>query len=448
MGGSQSYDVVPTSTWPGATGQSDSWGQLYVPWRDSSGNLWLYGGGIDANGNPGFVGALFKMAPSANYEDISWSLERGSLTINDSACEYGTAGVWGTQGVAAKANMPSGRRGEATWTDSQGNFWLFGGVGCPNGSNGTPAMNDLWKYSPTTGEWTWISGPSTIADGGVGVDDGNPGVYGTRGVAASANIPGGREDATTWTDSSGNLWMFGGYGCDGSGNCGVLLDDLWKFDPATSEWTWVSGSQTSTEANPAVYGTKGVAAATNTPGSRYFAAGWADSSGNLWLYGGAGEENWLDDLWKYDPTTEDWTWMGGHNTQGLFPAVYGTKGTAAATNTPGSRVNFAHCSDSTGNLWLFGGDVVGGQGNDLWKYSPATGEWTWMAGSSTVYTDSQADPGEYGTEGVAAAANTPPARSNSVCWFDSSGNLWLFGGSEANDQTGLSDLWYYQIVQQ
>ena len=32
------------------------------------------------------------------------------------------------------------------------------------------------------------------------------------GVASVSNIPGGRFGAATWTDFTGNLWIFGGNG--------------------------------------------------------------------------------------------------------------------------------------------------------------------------------------------------------------------------------------------
>jgi len=37
-----------------------------------------------------------------------------------------------------------------------------------------------------------------------------PGIYGTLGSPASGNMPGARKNAATWTDSSGNFWLFGG----------------------------------------------------------------------------------------------------------------------------------------------------------------------------------------------------------------------------------------------
>jgi hypothetical protein len=53
----------------------------------------------------------------------------------------------------------------------------------------------------------------------------------------------------------------------------------------TAEWTWVSGSNISRQ--PGIYGTQGVADSSNVPGARAGAASSRDSSGKLWLFGGA-----------------------------------------------------------------------------------------------------------------------------------------------------------------
>jgi N-acetylneuraminic acid mutarotase len=96
---------------------------------------------------------------------------------------------------------------------------------------------------------------------------------------------GRRYDASSWIDTAGNLWMFGGYGYDGQETSGSL-NDLWKFNPSTNAWTWVSGSTANGVSG--VYGTKGVASVNNFPGARQEAATWIDSGGNLWLMGGYG----------------------------------------------------------------------------------------------------------------------------------------------------------------
>ena len=199
------------------------------------------------------------------------------------------------------------------------------------------------------------------------------GYYGTLGTAGSTNTPGAQDSAVSWSDESGNLWLFGGSGYDANAVYGDL-NDLWKFDPnlgTKGEWTWMGGSSTvPTGCNiiqicglSGVYGTPGTAAATNIPGGRNAAVSWSDASGNFWLFGGAGFDSTgtdviLNDLWKFDPklgTNGEWAWMGGSSTSSQS-GVYGALGMAASTNIPGGRYSAVSWSDTSGNLWLFGGD--------------------------------------------------------------------------------------------
>jgi len=267
--------------------------------------------------------------------------------------------------VAAGANVPGGRTAAATWTDASGNLWLFGGEGYD--STGTYGwLNDLWKYSPSSGQWTWVVGPTTTQV---------PGVYGTQGVAAPTNIPGARGYESTWTDASGNLWLFGGVGYDYTTSNYFYFNDSWEYSPSTGEWTWASGSNTVNATG--VYGTQGVAAATNVPGARAGGATWKDASGNLWLFGGywqngnGSSSSYFGDVWKYSPSSGQWTWVGGSSIADA-KGIYGVEGVAAASNVPGARNTSATWMDASGNLWLFGGggyDSTGAFGdlNDLWK---------------------------------------------------------------------------------
>ena len=348
-----------------------------VSWIDSSNNLWLFGGGgYDSAGNQGILNDLWEFSPTSKQ----WTWMGGSNVRNGNA-------VYGTQGVAAAANVPGARSGAVSWTDRSGNFWLFGGGGFDaNGNLGN--FNDLWEFSPSNKQWTWVSGSNTVNANGV---------YGTLGSGSAANVPGARESAVSWTDSSGNLWLFGGYGSDSTGGPAASeydLNDLWEFSPSSKEWTWMSGtSAVSTVAPgvatcvPGVYGTEGTAAAANVPGGRNSANSWIDASGNLWLFGGlgcdaSGTTGSLNDLWEFSATSKTWTWQNGSNSVGAPQGgtggpsgVYGTEGTAAATNTPGGRDGAATWVDPSGNLWLFGGnghDSTGAPGllNDLWSYTP------------------------------------------------------------------------------
>jgi hypothetical protein len=385
-----------------------------------------------------------------------WVWNGGNPTNTD-------AGVYGTLGTAASTNLPGGREGGVSWTDAAGNLWLFGGIGYDS-TDSEGYLNDLWQYKPSTGEWTWMNGSSA---------SGTTSTYGTLGVAAAANTPGGRYDAMSWTDGAGNLWLFGGYGLSVGGgssdeNQGAL-NDLWKYNPATNLWTWIGGYQAAEMVG--VYGTQDVAAAANQPGARASAITWVDKSGNLWLFGGDGyishfdgsgytnQVGALNDLWKYSTASGLWTWVSGSSNDIDDAGVYGTLGTPAAGNVPGARIGSVSWTDASGNLWLFGGETYLGlaqeggpnykPNNDLWRFNTTSSLWTYMSGSTTP--DTAGAYGIYGTKGVPAAANVPTARDSSVSWVDAAGNFWLFGGNvyavvtlgTPAITTQIDDVWEY-----
>jgi hypothetical protein len=49
--------------------------------------------------------------------------------------------------------------------------------------------------------------------------------------------------------------------------------------------------------------------------------------------------------------------------------------------------------------------------------------------------------GTYGTQGVAAPGNVPPARAATFLWIDSDRDLFLFGGDGVNGAE--NDLWKF-----
>jgi hypothetical protein len=427
-------------------------------WIDSNGNLWLFGGqnydpallddGSYQIYHSGFLNDLWEFSPTTQQ----WTWMGGGSGEDQS-------GVYGTLGVAAAANFPGARSGAASWTDRSGNFWLFGGEGYDANYGESGFLNDLWKYNPTTGQWTWVSGASTLGNTSSACQ---PGIYGTLGSGAGGNIPGGRADALGWTDQSGNRWLLGGMGCDAAGNFGAL-NDLWQINASTQAWVWMSGSSTMTREDAqgdyglnGVYGSLGQAAQNNVPGGRYEGTLWIDASGNLWVFGGQGYDStgtlgFLNDLWEFNPSSRQWTWMGGSNSVpsatggvGGQPGVYGALGVAAASNVPGGRSGASNWADGSGIFWLLGGggrdsNDSYGDLNDLWAFNPSSSAWTWMAGGDTIL-----QPGAYGTLGVPSGVNLPGGRSAASSWNDSSGNVWILGGQgyDAGQNFGmLNDLW-------
>ena len=166
-----------------------------------------------------------------------------------------------------------------------------------------------------------------------------------------------------WADTSGNIWLFGGFGLDsvGTGNAGpppagAILNDLWEYNISTKQWVWVSGSNLANQTGN--YGAEATSnlstgAAGNFPGSRWGAVGWADANSNLWLIGGWGygtsttdPTGFLNDIWEYQHSSGQWIWWKGisnanQNTVFAAAAIPGADGVLFVNNvvrrTPRSR---------------------------------------------------------------------------------------------------------------
>jgi hypothetical protein len=201
-------------------------------------------------------------------------------------------------------------------------------------------------------------------------------------------------------DKDGNFWLFGGYVDDGGGytggvNINLFLNDLWKYNPNDNTWTWVSGSAFNLDdpnSGNDVYGIKGKPSVNNIPGARSLSVGWMDQSGNFWLFGGmtgdvsnyqdtgkAWSTHELNDLWRYNPKDNIWTWVSGSNTA-EEDATYGTKGIPSRSNIPGAGYGFIGWSDINGNFCLFSSNL-----KELWKYNLKDNTWAWVSGSKTIY---------------------------------------------------------------
>jgi gliding motility-associated-like protein len=348
-------------------------------------------------------------------------------------------GVYGTKGVGSMDNTPGARYNYGSLTDKEGNFWLFGGYGVDEGGN-LGQLSDLWKFVVNSGEWVWIHGGNTTFE---------KGHYIEIGVSHPNNEPGSRSGSPCWSDSSDNLWMFGGW----SQEYARAVNDLWKFDIVKGEWTCVSIDKS------ANYGLKGISSPANIPGSRHHAITWTDSLDHFWMFGGRGFVEveystvlgFLNDLWMFNKETYEWTWVGGSNEQNQNGS-FGSLGIANETNIPPSRMFATGWQDSEGKIWVFGGmgpkeEEIATFINDFWQYNPVTNLWTWMGGSKEI-----GKPGNYGSKGVGSTNNIPGARSGAIGWTDLSGNLWLFSGSGATGEGpiepghaySLNDLWMFE----
>jgi hypothetical protein len=375
------------------------------------------------------------------------------------------SGQWVWMGGSSSPNQagsygafpfPGSRSGATTWTDGNGNFWLFGGVGYD--ANGvTGILNDLWVFNPTTQMWTWMSGSNAF-----GTNPFVPGVYGTVGHADPANMPGGRSQAASWVDSSGNLWLFGGQGTYTSTDNSVQLNDLWEFNPTNSVWTWWGGTEDSPVSSPVP----------TIPAGRFGPYSWSDADGNFMLFGGqtacvgcapgdSCPSCFLNDLWQFNPTTTQWTLMSGSANGVVKPGQYGVLGYDAPANYPGNRAGGVRWTDSGGEEWFFGGSGIDkysaiGILNDLWRYNPADEQWAWMSGDTFEGYPTSVDNfgvstywisnSSFGTPGLSTVTGHPGGRLGATNWIDALGNFWEFGGTGLDGirvYGSLNELWEY-----
>jgi N-acetylneuraminic acid mutarotase len=326
-------------------------------------------------------------------------------------------GYYSAAGVTDIRNNPGGREYAATWSYNN-KLYLFGGRGIGGVGSGVGMLNDLWVFDSATNNWTFLKGSSVI--------DQMPD-YGTMGVEASTNIPSGRTGCVTWV-YGGKLYLLGGSGKDQAG-AGGALNDFWVYDPITNNWTWLAGSVLIYGTGS--YGTINVPAASNYPPATRGAVSWT-YEGKFYMFGGNNSSGNVNAMWVYDPVTTYWTWIKGSSTLDA-PGSYGAIGVTTASNVPWSRSNaIAWLCGS--KFYVFGGIPSGGVINDLWRYDPATNNWTLLKGSNVFN-----DTGYYGIMNVASSINSPACRNGSASW-SLNGYLYLYGGSDRDD------LWRFDTV--
>lgn len=413
-----------------------------------------------------------------------------------------TNGNYGIMGVPSLSNEPAPRYACASWTDTAGNFWVYSGNSLKNLANG---QNDMWRFDPQTLMWTWMNGspdgttqpwsgnigaydslytPGSLNYGmftwvtpdnhlwlyggfllsaqaasaalwqydpainqwafmgNFGSSNNNGPVYGTMGVGDSTTIPGARQESNcAWTDSSGNLWLFGGQGSYGQD----ALGDMWEYNVSTGIWTWMGGSS---EANSAgKYGIIGQSSDTIYPAARWTNLFWKDNTGDFWVAGGTqyAVNEMYQDIWKFDPKTLQWTWVKGSDSPDT--AMIGSNCTPDTLDKEGGRYEnravWKICDDLIINYEGYRDCVNQSEEvNDLWAYQVSRNEWikinTWPS-----------FPGLYGTQGTGTAGTFPVTRSGAAGFKDKDNNLWMFGGLGYNLQGEggfyYNDLWKYVL---
>lgn len=439
-------------------------------WLDNESNLWVMSTGSNANHES--ISELWKYDRNIHQ----WTFVKGSTS---------PLGIYGNKGVSDETCFPGSRYGAVTWVDHNGNFWLFGGNGKSSETTGDGFgdLSDLWMFNPNLKTWTWMAGDKihnftafndqpAMRAGAIGwIDNDNnlwlmggiqnyfgwrnelwkysiatnhwtmvrgnlpsissrmAPVYGEKGIPSPANTPGGISNAVTWTDSVNNLWLYGGNMVtpEGVQSYTENANTVWKYNIASDQWTWVAGNKDFHK--PAVYGQLGVASPDAHPGNRSSPFWAADKNGNIFLYGGIVNKNVDEygpaaDLWKFDISTLQWTWLSGTR-QLDQPAVYGQRWSSHFGNTPGGRSNGILWVPNDGEIYLMGD----GHRNDLWKFT---------AVRKIFYADKDGDGYGDASKPITAVAELPGYVSNNKDCNDNNAGAYPGGPAPCETSTGFT----------
>lgn len=77
--------------------------------------------------------------------------------VNQWTWEDGSNATNNFTSLGALDATPGSRSDAATWSDSLGNFWVYGGSGFDYAGGGG-LLNDLWKFDAAKNIWVWING--------------------------------------------------------------------------------------------------------------------------------------------------------------------------------------------------------------------------------------------------------------------------------------------------
>jgi hypothetical protein len=217
---------------------------------------------------------------------------------------------------------------------------------------------DLWSFDLTLGTWTWLSGMTT-RDSSKRYE----GNYAVKGTEDANTLPRQRAWSTCSIDSINSaIYIFGGRSYFGDS-----MSDTLKFNLITNLWTYISGSYMNGDAG--VLQDQASFSVNNYPANRFAAGYGQDSQGNLFVFGGQGEDaanndQFPQDLWIFNVTQTGWAKAFSGNDRAL--ATYVQQNRSCKSATPGSRVQpVVHVSPEGSSVFVSGGYNI----DSWWDYS-------------------------------------------------------------------------------
>jgi N-acetylneuraminic acid mutarotase len=312
---------------------------------------------------------------------------------------------------------PAPRSEMVFWNDkANSKLWLYGGQGKGEDKE-IGLLNDLWVFDIEGNNWTAID-PTKRNESKNKLDE-------------DASWPQARRNAMKWTDSDGNLWLYGGT----SNSEFNHFEDLWKFDIKKNQWQLIDGK------GKFNVGPKASKQKTEDPqniiGSRAGAITWTDNKDNLWIFGGnannsAGEFNDIElhnDLWKFNTKNKKWSWISGL----IEPQKKNKKndrGKFDSNIAPSPRSMSSGWFDSVNNkMYIYGGVGIDSTGNigglsDMWVFDIQKEQWN-KPNETRNSINSEA---KFATLDTYDKQNNPGYRINANYWNQNGDELYMMGG--------------------
>lgn len=145
----------------------------------------------------------------------------------------------------------------------------------------------------------------------------------------------------------------------------------------------------------------------------------------------------FNDLWRFDFTKSQWFWVGGWN-KGDCYGSWGSKKVKSPQNMISARYGYSMSVDSTGNIWIYGGERNNGTiryaFNDIWRWDGSV--WTWMEGS-----DKEDQYADYSNTSAMIGSKT-----YAEMVISDKDVLYIFGGCFIKKGLTYNDMWKYNIT--
>jgi len=326
----QWYFVNGNLSSPNITGDFSKTGSGYPGSRYSASmitlsndSLIIFGGFSYTDTYQGTLDDLWSFDPNMN----KWYFLNGHVLV-DYAANYSTLGE----------GYPGGRQYSGLVVLPNDSLILFGGY-----SQQAFYLNDIWRYDLLANQWFFMNGNQTKNAGGDYSTSGN-------------GYPGSRYGLSLIKLLNDSLILFGGYN-------GLYLNDVWRYDLETNEWYFVNGNQTTNSGG--FYSRLG----NGYPGARFTHSMSLLSNNSIFLFAGYGysstSQGVLNDLWRYDPLSNDWYFLEGSTTTLSVPNFISSSG----NGYPGSRYTQSISTLSNNSIIIFGGEGFNGILNELWIYN-------------------------------------------------------------------------------